>query len=112
MSEAKKWMVVYLPIREAARNKEIADVELTDIPISQRLAIEADRVDVIDSKGNRKILKDPKLLPPEILDWNGIMKRIDATEGTVATDYCAKCGESPESGTHILGDHAYVRPNH
>jgi hypothetical protein len=26
------------------------------------------------------------------------------------TDYCARCGESPESGTHVLGGHEYLDP--
>lgn len=25
-------------------------------------------------------------------------------------DYCARCGESPESATHVFGNHTYVDP--
>jgi hypothetical protein len=56
----------------------------------------------------------PKVPPkedyPKEATWDDMTRRIgDIPDDARATDYCKRCGESPESGTHLF-DHPYQDP--
>lgn len=58
---------------------------------------------------SRKPKRDLRTEPIVQGTWTDITTKINMLGDARATDYCKKCGESPESGTHFF-DHAYVRP--